>query len=106
MNPLSINNLEENSIEHISQIFKALSDPTRIRILHLLFQQECSVNEIVKHLDLTQSAISHQLKYLRQLHLVKKRREKNMYFYSPDDEHVIKLLEQAIEHMKHTTKEA
>lgn len=99
---MTIKYLEDSSIEHITQIYKALSDPTRIRILYLLFQQECSVNEIAHHLDLSQSAISHQLKYLKQLDLVKKRREKNMYFYSPDDEHVIKLLEQAIIHMEHT----
>ncbi len=67
--------MDDQLIEHTSQIFKALSDPTRIRILHLLSQKECSVNEIAKQLHMNQSTISHQLKYLKQLHLVKKRRE-------------------------------
>ncbi|MBP2077923.1 ArsR/SmtB family transcription factor [Oceanobacillus polygoni] len=95
--------IDEHLIEQVSQTFKALSDPTRIKILHLLFQKECSVNEIAEHLNMNQSTISHQLKYLKQMHLVKKRREKTMYYYSPDDEHVMILLEQTIKHTKHTT---
>ena len=94
--------LENNLIENVSQTFKALSDPTRIRILHLLYHKECSVNEIANELDMQQSTISHQLKYLKQLRLVKNRREKNMYFYSIDDSHVMNLLEQTIDHSKHT----
>ncbi|GAB3068337.1 metalloregulator ArsR/SmtB family transcription factor [Virgibacillus ainsalahensis] len=94
--------IDENLIENVSQAFKALSDPTRIKILHLLFHKECSVSEIAFQLEMKQSTISHQLKYLKQLRLVKNRREKTMYFYSPDDYHVMNLLEQAIEHAKHT----
>ncbi|WP_249870242.1 ArsR/SmtB family transcription factor [Oceanobacillus saliphilus] len=94
--------MDERLIEDVSQIFKALSDPTRIKILHLLFQKECSVNEIAEQLNMKQSTISHQLKYLKQLHLVKKRRDKTMAYYSPDDYHVMNLLEQTIEHSKHT----
>jgi ArsR family transcriptional regulator, zinc-responsive transcriptional repressor len=93
--------LENVLIENVSQIFKALSDPTRIRILHLLFHKEYSVNEIANKLDMQQSTISHQLKYLKQLNLVKNRREKNMYFYSIDDFHVMNLLEQTVNHSKH-----
>ncbi|WP_010649597.1 ArsR/SmtB family transcription factor [Oceanobacillus massiliensis] len=95
--------LDDQQIDHISQIFKALSDPTRIKVLHLLFQRECSVNEIAEQLNMNQSAISHQLKYLKQLHLVKKRKVKTMSYYSPDDYHVMNLLEQTIEHTKHTS---
>ncbi|MGJ9458591.1 ArsR/SmtB family transcription factor [Oceanobacillus sp. CF4.6] len=94
--------MDEQLIEHTSQIFKALSDPTRIKILQVLLHKECSVNEIAQQLNMNQSTISHQLKYLKQLHLVKKRREKTMLYYSPDDDHVMNLLEQTIEHTKHT----
>src|SRR5690625_1468329 len=94
--------IDEILVEQVSQTFKALSDPTRIKILHLLFHKECSVNEISKQLHMQQSTISHQLAYLKQLRLVKNRREKTMYYYSPDDYHVMNLLEQAIEHSKHT----
>lgn len=89
-------------IEQVSLTFKALSDPTRIRILHLLFNHECSVTEIAETLDMQQSTISHQLAYLKQLRLLKSRREKNKYYYTIDDYHVMNLLEQTINHAKHT----
>ncbi|WP_163970811.1 ArsR/SmtB family transcription factor [Oceanobacillus halotolerans] len=94
---------DDEYIEKAAQTFKALSDPTRIKILHLLLQKECSVGEIATHLAMKQSTISHQLTYLRQLHLVKKRRVKTMYFYSPDDDHVMTLLEQTLKHATHTS---
>ncbi|UJL47789.1 winged helix-turn-helix transcriptional regulator [Virgibacillus sp. NKC19-16] len=94
--------IDENLIDTISQTFKALSDPTRIKILHLLYHQECSVSEIANLLEMNQSTISHQLKYLKQMRLVKNRRDKTKYFYSPDDHHVMNLLKQTIEHAKHT----
>ncbi|RDW17981.1 ArsR/SmtB family transcription factor [Oceanobacillus chungangensis] len=94
--------IENELIEQSSQIFKALSDPTRIRILHLLFFKECSVNEIANQLEMNQSTISHQLKYLKQLRLVKNRKEKTTNYYSLDDNHVMNLLEQTLEHIKHT----
>ncbi|HLR07788.1 MAG TPA: metalloregulator ArsR/SmtB family transcription factor [Bacillota bacterium] len=93
--------LDHRLINQVSQVFKALSDPTRIKILHLLFHKECSVSEIAQNLNMQQSTISHQLKYLKQLNLVKCRREKTRYYYSPNDEHVRNLLEQMIEHAKH-----
>ncbi|AUJ26843.1 ArsR/SmtB family transcription factor [Virgibacillus dokdonensis] len=94
--------IDEQLLDVVSQTFKALSDPTRIKILHLLFHKECSVNEIAERLEMHQSTISHQLKYLKQLRLVKNRREKTTYYYSPDDYHVMNVLEQTIEHTKHT----
>ncbi|WP_100011112.1 ArsR/SmtB family transcription factor [Lentibacillus sediminis] len=87
----------------IAQVYKALSDPTRIKILHLLFHQECAVTAIAEQLEMNQSTISHQLKYLKQLRLVKSRREKTRYYYSPDDDHVRTLLEQTIKHIQHTS---
>ncbi|MUK90232.1 metalloregulator ArsR/SmtB family transcription factor [Ornithinibacillus sp. L9] len=97
--------LDDDTILNVSQTFKALSDPTRIKILYLLFHEELSVNEISKKLNMQQSTISHQLKYLKQLRLVKNRREKQMYYYSPDDYHVMNLLEQTIDHIHHTDQE-
>ena len=88
-------------VDNVSQIFKALADPTRIRLLFLLSQEECSVNHIAEVLEMSQSAISHQLGFLRNIRLVKHRREGNMLFYSCDDEHVISLLSQAIDHAEH-----
>lgn len=93
--------IEEDIIERVSQTFKALSDPTRIKILYLLSLQECSVGEIVTQLNMQQSTVSHQLKYLKQLRLVKNRRVKTKHYYSLDDSHVTSLLEQTIEHTLH-----
>lgn len=93
--------MNDDLIEHVTATFKALSDPTRIKIIHLLFHHEQSVNEIALNLAMQQSTISHQLKYLKQLRLVKTRRDKNRRYYSLDDNHVINLLDQVIEHSKH-----
>src|SRR5699024_3392890 len=101
---MTYHSLENTLVDDVTRTCKALSDPTRIKILHLLFHKECSVNEISKQLHMQQSTISHQLAYLKQLRLVKNRREKTMYYYSPDDYHVMNLLEQAIEHSKHILK--
>lgn len=93
--------LDEETLFIVSQTFKALSDPTRLRILHLLFHGEHSVNEIAEKLTLLQSTVSHQLRFLKNLRLVKFRREGTTLFYTHDDEHVIDLLKQSIEHASH-----
>lgn len=93
--------LDEETLFIVSQTFKALSDPTRLRILHLLFQGEHSVNEIAEKLSLLQSTVSHQLRFLKNLRLVKFRREGTSLYYMHDDEHVIDLLKQSIEHASH-----
>ncbi len=90
------------TIDEASRIFKALSDPTRIKILYLLSQEECSVNHMVEVLEMTQSAVSHQLSLLRNLRLVKYRREGNTFYYTYDDEHVIEILNQVLSHIDHT----
>jgi|SRR5690625_684088 len=94
--------LDEETLFVVSQTFKALGDPTRIRILHLLYQQECSVNKIAETLNLSQSSVSHQLRFLKNLRLVKNRRDGTTIFYSHDDDHVIQVLEQMIAHARHT----
>lgn len=93
--------LDEETLFVVSQTFKALSDPNRIRILNLLFEREYSVNEIADTLNLRQSTVSHQLRFLKNLRLVKYRREKTTLYYSHDDDHVMDILKQTIEHAKH-----
>ena len=93
--------LDEETLFIVSQTFKALGDPTRIRILHLLSEGECSVNQIAETLHLQQSTVSHQLRFLKNLRLVKYRREGTSMYYSHDDEHVVKILEQTIDHARH-----
>lgn len=93
--------LNEETLFMVSQTFKALSDYTRIKILYLLTQKECSVNEIAEALELHQSTVSHQLSFLKNLRLVKFRRAGTTVFYSNDDQHIINLLQQAIDHACH-----
>ncbi|MCI1858670.1 MAG: metalloregulator ArsR/SmtB family transcription factor [Sporolactobacillus sp.] len=93
--------LDQRTLTAVSQIFKAVADPTRIRILYLLSQGECSVSEIARRLHLHQSAVSHQLGFLRHLNLVKSRRSGKEVFYSEEDEHVMTILSQTIIHARH-----
>ena len=93
--------LDEETLFLITQTFKALSDPTRLRILYLLFQGEHSVNDIAEKLSLVQSTVSHQLRFLKNLRLVKFRREGTSLYYSYDDEHVKSIIAQTIDHTNH-----
>jgi ArsR family transcriptional regulator, zinc-responsive transcriptional repressor len=94
--------LDKETLFMVTQCFKALSDPTRLRILNLLLHGEHSVNDIGEKLTLLQSTVSHQLRFLKNLRLVKTRREGTTIYYTMDDEHVIDLLKQSIDHAKHT----
>lgn len=94
--------LDDETLFVVSQTFKALSDPTRIRILNFLCSEEHSVNEIAEKLNLSQSSVSHQLRFLKNLRLVKFRREGTTLYYSNDDDHIMNLLQQAIDHATHT----
>ena len=93
--------LDEETLFVVSQTFKALSDPTRIRILNLLCTGEHAVNDIAETLNLSQSSVSHQLRFLKNLRLVKYRRAGTTLYYSENDDHVINLMKQAIEHATH-----
>ncbi|MDN7242870.1 metalloregulator ArsR/SmtB family transcription factor [Planococcus sp. N028] len=94
-------NLDEETLFVVSQTFKALGDPTRIRILNLLFQREYSVNDIAETLGIRQSTVSQQLRFLKNLRLVKYRREGTTLYYSHDDDHVMSVLKLTIDHASH-----
>ena len=87
----------------LAETFKALGDPTRVRILYVLQKGEFCVCEIKETLNMTQSAISHQLRVLRNLRLVKYRKEGRSVIYSLDDDHITSLLEQGLEHVMERT---
>ncbi|MBM7578612.1 ArsR/SmtB family transcription factor [Jeotgalibacillus terrae] len=91
--------LSDETVEEASRTFKVLADPTRIKILYLLSQEECSVTHMTEVLNMSQSAVSHQLRTLRGLRLVKSRREGNHFYYSCSDQHVINTLNQVITHI-------
>ena len=85
--------------DRLAELFKVFGDVTRIRILYVLFEEEVCVCDLAKLLGMTQSAISHQLKLLKQARLVKNRREGKTIFYSLADDHVATLLRQGTEHI-------
>ncbi|MGX7059372.1 ArsR/SmtB family transcription factor [Vagococcus humatus] len=92
-------------IVQVSHLYKALSDPTRLRILTLLeAHEELNVGKIVDKIGLEQSAVSHQLKILRDNHLVKTRKVGKVVYYSLDDAHVVDILSETFEHIYHQKK--
>lgn len=89
----------EEKLYQLADLFKTFGDPTRIRILYLLSQGELCVCDIADTLDMTQSAISHQLRLLKQMMLVKFRRDGKTVYYSLADSHVSTILSQGLEHV-------
>lgn len=91
---------DERTIAELAEIFKVLSEPTRVRILQALSEEELCVCDIAAVVETTSSAISHQLRILRSARLVKSRKDGKMVYYSLDDEHVRNLFEEGIRHLK------
>jgi DNA-binding transcriptional ArsR family regulator len=89
----------------VAETFAALADPTRIRILSVLIDQELGVNQIARLIGLSESATSHQLRLLRILQIVRTRKAGRKAFYKLDDDHIRDLIQRAIEHTQHTASE-
>ena len=92
--------IDENELYDLAEIFKVFGDSTRIRILFALFDEEKSVNEIAKQLNMTDSAVSHQLKILKQSKLVKAKRIGKQIYYSLADQHVKTIIAMGREHIE------
>lgn len=92
--------IDENEINALAELFKIFGDATRIRILFCLYDDEHSVSDIAEALDMTQSAVSHQLKILRTAKLIKARRDGKQIFYSLADEHVHTIIGVGREHIE------
>ncbi len=90
---------DKQTLEQIAELFKAFGDSTRVRILALLLNEELCVGDIAERLEMTQSAISHQLRLLKQIHLIKFRREGKNILYSLADDHVRTILKMGLEHV-------
>ena len=91
---------DENELYDLAELFKVFGDSTRIRILYVLFEAEVCVCDLAQALNMTQSAISHQLRILKQNKLVKNRREGKSIFYSLADDHVRSIIAQGREHIE------
>ena len=91
---------EETELNDLAELFKVFGDSTRIRILFVLFEAEVCVCDLASALNMTQSAISHQLRILKQNKLVKSRRDGKSVFYSLADDHVRTIINQGREHIE------
>jgi len=92
--------LSDRTYQAVAETFRALSDPTRARIVHLLTGGERTVHGLTGELDVTASAVSHQLRVLRQMGLVRFRRQGKETYYALDDPHIEKLLLEAVRHVE------
>ena len=90
---------DKDTLEQIAELFKGFADPTRVRILSLLQQEDRCVTDIAEAVELSQSAVSHQLRILKQMHLIKFRREGKNLWYSLADDHVKTILQMGLEHV-------
>ena len=91
---------DEELLYDLAELYKVFGDSTRIKILFALYESEMCVCDIAALLNMTQSAISHQLRVLKQSKLVKFRRDGKEVYYALDDEHIFKILAQGLEHIK------
>ncbi|WP_310551129.1 ArsR/SmtB family transcription factor [Paenibacillus glufosinatiresistens] len=89
------------TVSQMADWFKAFSDPTRIKIVDALLQRELCVNDLSVIIDMGQSAVSHQLRLLRNMRIVKRRKEGKTVFYSLHDTHVEQIFQQTLQHLRH-----
>ncbi len=94
-------NLTEIKAIQLSELFSALSDASRVRLIAVLLDHEMSVRELAERLTMSESAVSHQLRGLRQLRLVRARKTGRQVFYSLVDDHVSRLFSLGLEHVQH-----
>ena len=88
------------AVEALAETFRVLGDPTRVRILDALSAGELCVCDIASLVELSESAVSHQLRLLRGMRLVRPRRAGRLVYYAVDDQHILELLNQALTHVE------
>jgi ArsR family transcriptional regulator len=92
---------DEVHIERVAQLFRTLGDPSRIKILTLLLETDKNVSSLAELIGISEPAVSHHLRGLRQMRIVRGRRQGREVYYSLDDEHVADLLRQGLDHVWH-----
>ncbi|GAA3405990.1 ArsR/SmtB family transcription factor [Paenibacillus hodogayensis] len=93
--------ITETTASGMADLFKALGDPTRIKLIYAMLDKELCVHDLSVLLEMGQSAISHQLRYLRNLRIVKRRKAGKTVYYSLDDNHIEQIFVQTLQHLKH-----
>jgi ArsR family transcriptional regulator, lead/cadmium/zinc/bismuth-responsive transcriptional repressor len=101
LDPTTQKMIDETSALDLAELFRALADPTRVKILYILLQGEQTTTALASMVGITDAAISHQLRGLKQMHIVRPRRQGREVYYSLDDEHVTDLLVRGWEHIQH-----
>jgi len=91
--------LDEHTAAHVAELFRAFSDTSRVRILSIIVDQEMNISTLAGLVGVTESAVSHHMRGLRQMRLVKSRREGKEVYYYVDDPHIIALFQQGIRHV-------
>jgi DNA-binding transcriptional ArsR family regulator len=94
--------VDDTTASDLADLFKALGDPTRVRIIHALLQSELCVHDLTVVLGMGQSAVSHQLRILRNMRIVKRRKEGKTVYYSLDDDHVAQIFGLTLDHVSHS----
>jgi len=94
--------VDDETASDLADLFKALGDPTRVRIIHALLQSELCVHDLTVVLGMGQSAVSHQLRILRNMRIVKRRKEGKTVYYSLDDDHVAQVFKLTLDHVSHS----
>jgi ArsR family transcriptional regulator, lead/cadmium/zinc/bismuth-responsive transcriptional repressor len=98
--------LDADTVDGLAEIFRVLGDPTRVRILDALSRSELCVGDLAEVIGLTESAVSHQLRVLRNTRIVRTRRAGRMIFYALDDRHVLALFRQGLRHVQEGGRQA
>lgn len=99
--PSKVEILDEHVAAHVAELFRAFSDTSRVRILSALAGGELNVNKLAKVIGISESAVSHHMRGLRQIHLVQSRRDGKEVYYRVDDEHILALFQQGVKHIKY-----
>ena len=99
--PIKQKMVDEQSAEQMAELFKALGDPTRVKLIGAMLHEELCVHDLSVLLNMGQSAISHQLRYLRNLRIVKRRKSGKTVYYSLDDSHIETIYSLTLQHLKH-----
>lgn len=92
--------LDEHQAAHVAELFRAFSDTTRVRILSVLVREEMTISALSPVIGISESAISHHMRGLRQMRLVQSRREGKEVYYRVEDEHLIALFQQGVNHVQ------
>jgi DNA-binding transcriptional ArsR family regulator len=97
---MTLSILDEHTAAHVAELFRSFSDTSRVRILAFIVEKEMNISALAKLIGVTESAVSHHMRGLRQMRLVNSRREGKEVFYRVDDPHIIALFQQGVRHVQ------